>query len=103
MKKLCLLLLGAMGLLSASSQTYKIYQFKESDIPEIDGNTADWNRVPDSYVLTEQLMKEDEGKYDRPDTSTLKFSVRVGWSPKTQRLYFYMKRKIIIGVLPKIH
>lgn len=88
MKKFWLLLVGIIGLVSVDAQTYKVYQFDEEHIPVIDGNTSDWDCVPSGYILTEQMMKEDEGKYAAPDVSTLKFSVKVGWSPKTQRLYF---------------
>jgi hypothetical protein len=70
------------------AQEFKVYKFTTENIPTIDGDASDWRCVPESYVITEQAMKEDEGKYQKPDTSTLKFSVKVGWCEDTQKLYF---------------
>ncbi len=77
-----------LSTLYPSTLKYKVFQFADDKIPSIDGNVEDWNCVPESYALTEQDMKEDEGKHKHPDASTLKMKVKVGWSEKTQRLYF---------------
>ncbi len=74
--------------LNTTAQKYKVYQFNDDNIPVIDGKTGDWNCVPSDYVLTENDMKEDEGKHKFPDSSTLSIKVKVGWSAVTQRLYF---------------
>ena len=35
---------------------FKIFQFPPNMIPRIDGNTDDWNMVPDSYAIeTDQI------------------------------------------------
>lgn len=71
-----------------SNHRYMIYQFPKGKEPKIDGNTDDWRCVGRAYEVTEQFMKEDEKKHAKPDTATLKFTMRVGWSAATQRLYF---------------
>ena len=86
--KLFFLSLSLMLCLAAKAQQFKVYQFTPDNLPAIDGNTDDWDIVPEQYALTEQLLKEDEGKYPKPDPQTLQVSVKVGWCPDTQRLYF---------------
>ena len=81
-------LLGIVSSLTINAQQLKIYQFTSDNLPTIDGNVDDWDCVPDDFILTESLLKEDEGKYSQPDPSTLKISVKVGWCADTQRLYF---------------
>lgn len=67
---------------------YSVYQFPEGKLPCIDARTGDWERVPASYTIGIDRMKEDEGKYLHPDTTTLNIQVKVGWSKETNRLYF---------------
>ena len=76
------------AILPVGAQQYKVYQFAPGQEPTIDGQTDDWAAVGADYVLTEQAMKEDEGKHAQPDPATLAINVRVGWSAATQRLYF---------------
>lgn len=86
--KLLLSLLLLSCLLSVRAQAYKVFQFPAAKVPVIDGDTRDWDIVPTSYALTQNTLKEDEGKHTAPDTTTLKVSVKVGWCATTQRLYF---------------
>lgn len=74
--------------INAYSQQFKVFQFTEENLPTIDGKINDWNIVPDSYILDQSLLKEDEGKYNAPNSNTLQVKVKVGWCDKTQRLYF---------------
>ncbi len=83
---LCLLLFGMS--LSVVAQEYKVYQFATNQVPRIDGKVDDWACVPDEYTLTENQMREDEGKHAQPNPETLKVSVKVGWCAQTQKLYF---------------
>lgn len=77
-----------MSVACACAQKYKVYQFAHADVPMIDGCTSDWDKVPESYILTHNDMREDEGKHSAPNPSTLQVSVKVGWCATTQRLYF---------------
>lgn len=70
------------------AQEYKIWQFPKEQIPIIDGKKDDWQMIPDSYAITIEQMKEDEGKYAKPDKSTLDIKVKVGWCAGLNRLYF---------------
>ena len=45
-------------------------------LPKIDGNAADWEAVPDSFVISIDRMKEDEGRYTSAKKSTLMFGSR---------------------------
>lgn len=85
-----LLLFTALSLLYAvpDSCVYKIYQFPEGKLPFIDGRADDWETVPESYVIGIDSMKEDEGKYFKPDHKTLNIKVKLGWSKESNRLYF---------------
>ena len=74
--------------LPAGAQEYKVYQFTKDNLPQIDGDTRDWECVPASYALTEAMMREDEGKHAQPNPETLQVSVKVGWCAETQKLYF---------------
>lgn len=82
-----LLLLGSIAL-SAQSREYKVYQFPADQLPVIDGKGDDWERVPESYVITLHDMREDEGKHACADSATLAIRVKVGWSKADNRLWF---------------
>ena len=88
MKRLYLCLLMSLVVLAVEGQEWKIYHFPDDRLPQIDGQSLDWECVPASYVITEQALKEDEGKHAAPNPSTLQVRVKVGWSETTQRLYF---------------
>jgi len=67
---------------------FKIFQFPKNMIPGIDGNTDDWDIVPDDYIIgTDQLS--DEKTPGRPmNRESLDVKVRVGWVKGLNRLYF---------------
>ena len=67
--------------------TYKVFQFPANMIPRIDGNTDDWNMVPEDYVIgTDQLT--DTLRHNKLDPKNLDVRVRVGWVKGLNRLYF---------------
>ncbi len=68
--------------------TYQIFQFPANMIPRIDGNTMDWDMVPESYVIGTDQLWDDSGKHDGIDRSTLDVKVKVAWVEGMNRLYF---------------
>ena len=68
--------------------TYKIFQFPANMIPRIDGDTHDWDMVPEEYIIGIDQLTDDTGEYSAPDKSTLDVKVRVGWIEGLNRLYF---------------
>ena len=73
---------------SPEDTVFRVFCFPDDRIPVMDGDARDWAIVPDHYAVTFDEMTEDEGKYSFPDKRTLDFSVKVGWSAATGRLYF---------------
>src|SRR4051812_17473573 len=72
--------------------TYKVFQFPPDKVPKIDGDFRDWDVVPDSYKIDgSHLMDTVMGKGKNMDPKDLAVEVKVGWSPETNRLYFYYK------------
>lgn len=68
---------------------YKIYQFPADQIPRIDGKGDDWARVPASYTIgMDQLKETVHGKGFQYDKKDLDVSVKVGWVKGLNRLYF---------------
>ena len=91
-------LLGAFLSGSALAQTpdvqvtepgFKVFQFPKNQIPRIDGSFADWDVVPDSYVVPIEEMWDDSRKHQGINKSTLDIKVKVGWVEGLNRLYFY--------------
>lgn len=69
--------------------TYKIFQFPDKSLPTIDGKAADWKIVPRDYTIDGSHLKDTVmGKGTKMDPEDLAVEVTVGWSPKTNRLYF---------------
>ncbi|WP_321478729.1 hypothetical protein [uncultured Bacteroides sp.] len=87
-KKWIFICYSLLATMSCFAQEYKIWQFPKEKIPAIDGNKDDWQMIPESYAITIEQMKEDEGKYTKPDKSTLNIKVKVGWCAGLNRLYF---------------
>ncbi|KAA6328411.1 hypothetical protein EZS27_022690 [termite gut metagenome] len=81
-------LLSLFAYVNGQTKEYKIWQFAKDRLPAIDGEGDDWREVPESYVITIDEMKEDEGKHAKPDKSTLDIRVKVGWCAGLNRLYF---------------
>ena len=71
-----------------TNEIFKVFQFPADQIPRIDGDTSDWNCVPESYVITTDAMVEDFGRHRVTDASTPKIRVKVGWVKGLNRLYF---------------
>lgn len=67
---------------------FKVFQFPPDQIPRIDGDAADWDIVPESYVVGTDELWETSGKHDAPNPETLDIRVRVGWVEGLNRLYF---------------
>ena len=74
--------------LDRTNEVFKIFQFPPDKIPRIDGDTNDWNIVPESYVIGSDQLTEDFGKHKLSDASTPRVRVRVGWVKGLNRLYF---------------
>jgi hypothetical protein len=74
--------------LDRTNEAFKVFQFPPDKIPRIDGDTNDWNIVPESYVIGSDQLVEDFGKHKLSDASTPKVHVRVGWVKGLNRLYF---------------
>jgi hypothetical protein len=91
--RVAVLILLGVGFSTASAldrtnEVFKIFQFPADQIPRIDGDTNDWNLVPESYVIGTDQLVEDSGKHELSDASTPKIRVRVGWVKGLNRLYF---------------
>ena len=72
--------------------TYKVFQFPPDMLPKIDGDSSDWQVVPESYTIdSSHLMDTVMGKGKNMDPKDLAVEVKVAWSPETNRLYFLYK------------
>lgn len=74
--------------LDRTNEVFKIFQFPANQIPRIDGDTNDWNYVPESYVIGTDQLVDDNGKHAVSDASTPKIRVKAGWVKGLNRLYF---------------
>src|SRR5882672_2867246 len=74
--------------LDRTNEVFKVFQFPADQIPRIDGDTNDWNMVPESYVIGTDQLVEDFGKHSVTDASTPKIRLRAGWVKGLNRLYF---------------
>jgi len=72
--------------------TYRVFQFPSDRLPKIDGDPSDWSIVPPGYTIDGSHLEDTvRGKGKNMDSSDLAVEVTVGWSPKTNRLYFLYK------------
>ena len=86
---LALLTLAPAQALERPDKEFPIFQFPPTMIPRIDGQTDDWEIVPESYVIgTEELAETVKGKGTNHDLEDLAVAVRVGWVNGLNRLYF---------------
>ncbi|MCE5249939.1 PKD domain-containing protein [bacterium] len=68
---------------------FKIFQFPADMIPRIDGDTGDWDIVPDSYAIgLDQLSDTVKGMGTNLDPKDFDLKVKVGWVKGLNRLYF---------------
>jgi hypothetical protein len=74
--------------LERTNVVFKIFQFPADKIPRIDGETNDWDMVPEDYVIGMDQFVDDTGQHAAPDPKTLNVSVKVGWVKGLNRLYF---------------
>ena len=99
---LAALLLAAHSTLALdrTNATFKVFQFPPNLIPTIDGNTNDWNIVPEDYVIgSDQLVDDMHGHTNDP--KHLNVRVRVGWVKGINRLYFlYEAGQGLLGFFP---
>lgn len=74
--------------LDRTNEIFKVFQFPAGQIPRIDGDTNDWNLVPESYVIGTSQLVDDNGLHQVTDPSTPKIRVKAGWVKGLNRLYF---------------
>jgi len=74
--------------LDRNGTEFKVYQFAPNEIPRIDGNSSDWEQVPDSYIVGTNELWDDSGKNEGIHPETLDVKVRVAWVEGLNRLYF---------------
>lgn len=74
--------------LERTNTVYRIFQFPPDKIPRIDGDTNDWNIVPETYVIGADQLTDDSRKHLHADPANLNVRVRVGWVKGLNRLYF---------------
>ncbi len=70
------------------NRSFKIFQFPSDKIPTINGDSVDWDIVPESYTVGMDELWEDSGKHTEVDSSNLAVQVKVGWVKGLNRLYF---------------
>lgn len=68
--------------------TYQVFQFPADRAPIIDGDAADWDQVPESYVVDRSHMHNTVAEPPAAGDKTLAVRVRVGWVKGENRLYF---------------
>ncbi len=83
-----LLYLHPAAALERTNNVFKIFQFPPNMIPTIDGQTNDWDIVPEDYVIGSDQLVDDNGKHHWTDACAPKVRVRVGWVKGLNRLYF---------------
>lgn len=79
---------GFLYSLDRSDVEFEIYQFPSNAIPRIDGETVDWDEVPESYTIGTDQLIDDSGQFDQVDSKNLGVRVKVGWVKGMSRLYF---------------
>jgi hypothetical protein len=82
-----------IGLMSFArpEKEFKVFQFPKDKIPQIDGNFADWNMVPDTYSIgLDELKNTRFGEGEKLNPKDFDIMVKVGWVKDLNRLYFYI-------------
>jgi PKD domain len=74
--------------LDRTNIVFKVFQFPADKIPTVDGQTNDWNIVPESYAIHLDQFVDDTGRHPQPDSANLSISIKVGWVKGLNRLYF---------------
>ncbi|MFC1763463.1 hypothetical protein ACFL6U_15470 [Planctomycetota bacterium] len=72
---------------------HKIYQFSDSNVPEMDGDLTDWDHVPAEYFFDYrhhgQAFKERGDQHNKADLHIKR--VGAGWNDRLNRLYFMVE------------
>ena len=78
------------GAHASEGTVYKIYQFADDRVPQMDGDPVDWDQVPTEYFFDFRHHTEvKEGKGVEHNTADLHIKrVAVGWNERLNRLYF---------------
>jgi len=74
--------------LDRTNDVFKVFQFPADQIPRIDGETNDWNLVPENYVIGSDQLVDDYGKRQWQEAATPKIRLKAGWVKGLNRLYF---------------
>jgi hypothetical protein len=83
------LIISPSQALERPDKEFSIFQFPPNMIPRIDGQTDDWEIVPEAYIIgIEELAETVVGKGTNHDPEDLDVNVRVGWVKGLNRLYF---------------
>lgn len=73
---------------SRPEMEFKIFQFPHDAIPRIDGETSDWDMVPDSYVYDTSFLNDTEDGHGTDiDRKDLDVKVTLGWVKGLNRIY----------------
>ena len=67
---------------------------------KIDGDTIDWNWMPEKYIITEKYMKDSFNK-NLIDNNSWQCRIKIGWSDITNKIYINAKIIDDIVVLTK--
>ncbi|MFC1551153.1 PKD domain-containing protein [Candidatus Latescibacterota bacterium] len=67
---------------------FKIFQFPANMIPRIDGDTEDWDIVPDDYNVGNNELTDEKLPGRKLNPESLDVNVKVGWVKGLNRLYF---------------
>ena len=78
----------AASALSRPEVEFKIFQFPKDMMPRIDGDTSDWEMVPESYTYGTDQIRDTEDGHGEMDPKDLDVKVTVGWVDGMSRLYF---------------
>ncbi len=81
---------ASAGAHAPEGTVYKVYQFADDNVPQMDGDASDWDQVPVEYFFDLHDHTEvKEGKGIEHNTADLHIKrVAVGWNERLNRLYF---------------
>ena len=65
--------------------TFKVFQFPDDHVPQMDGDAADWTKVPPEYFYDYTQYAELHRERGAPDTTEERYSA-VGWQGAVEHL-----------------
>ena len=71
---------------------FPAYQFPPGSEPQLDGDLAEWDGIPEEYVIRPWAHVELNRGEELTDLGDLNLRIVVGWSESANRLYFMMER-----------